>query len=201
MLSLCALAEFKWQLKMLMNSSMEPIWQEFQSSSKVMLPPELQKILNSKFVEMYDCIFLDSMLPDMWRSPTPGDSHFDDIPLSLKCFGPDKTSIERIVSKIHIDGCIQKNVMRKMKKRTNLCHFQYAMEFLSGVFELFRAQYSGYTLRGIISLNDGEPDGCFSCCVNYHVLREGESWVSEDIEGYEHEKIIVIDSNERHGLD
>ncbi len=172
---------------MLINRAMKEYWQK---QTRVNLPTILLMRLESRFIEVYGSIVLESMLPD-YLKPEPFKESLLDLPENLKQTFQNKTGFEHFVSKTHIDGIVQER------------HFDYALEFLTRIFERFRKQYSdGPVLRGIISVDTGSPpDSLFSCCVSYHVKREGESWLSPDIDSNEIEKyneaLLVIDSDEK----
>ncbi len=173
---------------MYMNSKMTPYWKDFKSSpNEQLLPRELRNLLDSKFVEMYGCRLLDSMIPEHLK---PQNDDAKDFPETLRAKFQDRTGLEHFVSKTHIDGFVQEE------------HFNYAVTFLSGVFQLFKKQFSdNIPLRGIISISEGTlPDYIYSCCVAYHLKRDDESWLTPDIEdgGLENydDALFVMDSDE-----
>lgn len=171
---------------MLMTQRAKTLWVEsFQTP--VRLPPELETILNSNFVELYGCCVLETMVPaDLAKSKAQ--ACFSDLPEVLRLNVQDRTGFEHFIAKLHIDGLVKSH------------HFEYAFEFLMGVFRLFQKQYPQRILRGMIMLDEGTaPEGIFSCCVSYHVLREGESWLAPDVDvniDQYGDVLLVIDSNE-----
>lgn len=185
---------------MFMTRTIVEMWRKFVATPQDRLPSGLREILQSKFIEAYDCIVLDSMLQESWR-PAHEPSKWDNIPTDLKEHYPDRTNFERIVSKIHVDDYLKKASERKAEQAgvsKDQFHFQNALSFLVCVFKIFRVQYPALVLRGIISMNDGfPPENCFSCCVYYHVKRDGESWLHLGL-NYDlaDDRLFVIDSDE-----
>jgi hypothetical protein len=63
-----------------------------------------------------------------------------------------------------------------------------AILFIDAVFDAWGARMSGLNLVGIVSADE------FSVVVKFHVDRTGESWVSDNVEGYE-DPILIVDSS------
>lgn len=90
---------------------------------------------------------------------------------------PDRTGYECFVNSLHIDDFAEGN------------YLENAFFFLNSLFEKWRKFSDDRALRGIVSADE------FGVVVKFHQRRENESWLSEDIEGYE-DAILVVDSDE-----
>jgi hypothetical protein len=171
-----------------MTQATKAFWQKTQQPHKFQLPKELDKHLESKFLDMYGCVLLDSMIPSyLLCENSTKQSSFEDLPAAIREDVRDRTGLEHFVSKIHIDSYV------------NSHHFECGLQFLLGILKLFRSQYPQNVLRGILSMDDGsEPDGIFSCCVSYNLKRVDESWLAPNIDDANidqfREILLVIDS-------
>lgn len=79
----------------------------------------------------------------------------------------DKTGFECFVNSIHIDDYVVSE------------YLSYAFLFVDACFDLWRSFNSGGQLFALISSDE------FGVVVKLHLLREGESWLSDDLEKYE----------------
>ncbi|WP_143219491.1 hypothetical protein [Achromobacter xylosoxidans] len=87
---------------------------------------------------------------------------------------PDKTGWECFVNSIHID---------------DYCTSAYVLNsiiFLDDLFKKWRERKEG-VLQAIVSSDE------FGAIVKFHLLRDGESWVDQNLEKYE-DPILVVDS-------
>lgn len=90
---------------------------------------------------------------------------------------PDKTGFECYVNSIHIDDFDNSN------------DFEQAITFLLELFRAWNMAFPNRVLRAIVSNDE------FGTIIKFHLLRQGESWLSEDLEKYK-EAILVADSTD-----
>lgn len=89
---------------------------------------------------------------------------------------PDKTGYECFVNSIHIDDFVESE------------YLIHACLFVEACFDVWRQKGHEVNIRAIISSDES------GAVVKIHVVREGESWVSQDLEKYE-DAILVADSS------
>jgi len=91
----------------------------------------------------------------------------------------DRTGWECFVNSIHVDDFAASDYL------LNACLF------VRSVFREWARKEGVGTLQAIISNDE------YGSVVKFHLLRDGESWVGRDLEGYE-ESILLVDSRENH---
>ena len=92
---------------------------------------------------------------------------------------PDKSGYEAFINHLHIDDFVDQNFLN-----AGLCYVQE-------VFKCWRSSQSEKSLIAIISFDET------SLTVRLHVSRRGERIPAEDLEGYELEAVLVVDSEEQ----
>lgn len=90
----------------------------------------------------------------------------------------DHTGYECFVNSIHIDDYV------------NGDYLVYAFLFVEKCFNYWNKLGRDEVLNAVISKNR------FGSVVKIHLVREGQSWLSNDIEGYREEAILSIHSSE-----
>jgi len=95
---------------------------------------------------------------------------------------PDRTGFECFINSVHIDDYV------------NSDYLKCGCFFLTSVFREWNAMGLTDTLQGIISTDE------FGSLVKVHVLRTGESWVSDDLERYE-DALLVVNSEDAEFLE
>ncbi len=88
---------------------------------------------------------------------------------------PDNTGYECFINSIHIDDYTQHD------------YIVTACLFVEALFSAWKKSFASSPILAIIS-SDGS-----GALVKFHVVRDGESWVSQELDGYE-EAILVTDS-------
>ena len=94
---------------------------------------------------------------------------------------PDKTGHECFVNSIHVEDYVDSN------------YLSYACSFVNECFDIWRLEGRKDHLNAIISMDE------FSTVVKLHVVRDGESWLSENLDEYS-EAILLVDSSESWAL-
>ena len=89
----------------------------------------------------------------------------------------DSTGYECFVNSLHVDDYVHDN------------YLQQAIIFAKHIFKEFRLQEVKMPLVCIMSLDE------FGLTIKFHLSRGNESFLNEDLNGYE-EAILVVDSNE-----
>lgn len=97
--------------------------------------------------------------------------------VSLKNF-LDRTGYECFVNSIHADDYV------------NADFLACARSYLFLVFEAWNKSGLPGILQGVISGDE------FDATVKFHLLRPGETWLSDDLEGYA-EAVLTVESNDK----
>ncbi|MFJ2467207.1 hypothetical protein [Pseudomonas sp. NPDC087615] len=97
--------------------------------------------------------------------------------VSLKNF-LDRTGYECFVNSIHADDYV------------NADFLACALSYLFLVFEAWNKSGQPGILQGVISGDE------FDATVKFHLLRPGETWLSDDLEGYE-EAVLTVESSDK----
>ena len=101
--------------------------------------------------------------------------------VSLQNF-PDKTGYECFINSLHIDDYVSNGYLSQ------------SCLFVKSVFERWR-QFSGNEiLQAIIAIGE------FDAVVKFHLLRDGENLLNDDLEGYE-EAMLIVDSSWETGVE
>ncbi|WDH25786.1 hypothetical protein [Pseudomonas chlororaphis] len=87
----------------------------------------------------------------------------------------DRTGRECFVNSVHIDDYVSSDYL------VNACLF------VEAVFEKWRRQDKNRIFQAVISSDE------FGAVVKFHLLRDGEFWVGDNLEGYE-DPILLSDS-------
>jgi hypothetical protein len=95
------------------------------------------------------------------------------INASLENF-PDRTGFECFVNSIHIDDYVNEN------------YFKTSLSFIKSIIKNCSSSFIGEQMRFIIVNNE------FGCVVKFHIVRNGESWLSDSLDGYADE-VMVFD--------
>lgn len=90
---------------------------------------------------------------------------------------PDNTGYECFINSVNVDDYVENN------------YLEQGILFAREVFNSFRQLDVNKTLNCIMSMDE------FGLKVKFHTIRAGESWLSDDLEGFE-ESILVVDSDE-----
>jgi hypothetical protein len=95
---------------------------------------------------------------------------------------PDKTGLECFINSFHLEDYVEENWL------------PYALWVINQLFEKYANLFNHNLLTAIVTQDD------LSCTLRFHLKREEESWLDEDLDSYKEEAILVIDSNERPSL-
>lgn len=155
------------------NSQMEALHHEvtfrnlddFKWLSKTLLG-----IVHSGFTRVDGCVILAE------RSNLTGNA-------TLKDF-PDRTGYECFVNHLHVEDYLAEDasITQPMLLGQGLALTYLLKEELS-VFS------AGENFRIIVSSDES------SCSVRFHQIREGEEWLSRDLNSYTHEAILFLDTS------
>lgn len=91
---------------------------------------------------------------------------------------PDKTGYECFINSLHVDDYVKNN------------YLSYACLFVEELLNAWRKFNENENATVIVSSDE------FGVVVKFHVSRNGESWVGEDLERYE-EPIFIVSSSLR----
>mgnify|MGYP003576508955 CR=1 FL=1 len=89
----------------------------------------------------------------------------------------DRTGYECFINSINIDDYVDEGMLEQ------------GIAFVKRVFLQWSRLHSGLVLAAIMIFDE------LGLKTKFHVLRDGERWLSDDLEGYE-ESILVVDSSE-----
>ncbi len=95
---------------------------------------------------------------------------------------PDKTGLECFINSFHLEDYVAENWL------------PYALWLINQLFEKYARLFNPKLLTAIVTQDD------LSCTLRFHLKRDGESWLDEDLDSYQEEAILVMDSSERPSL-
>jgi len=135
------------------------------------LAPELRRLLEPGILSLDGCWLLASQLP----AGAPG----------MRAQFPDRTGYEAFVNHIHVADALGEGGER------------------SPSFALGQAMAFGLALEALVAVHGSfqivvaaDMDSPADCNVRFYKLRSGEVWIEDDLEGYAHEGILVIETPE-----
>jgi hypothetical protein len=135
------------------------------------LDDTLCRLLTSPLLEVDGCFFLE----EFWiKSPHASSSSF-----------PDQTGLECFINHLHIEDYIDS---RDALNRLSDLYLAHGFLFATHLKEKLAASRPERCFRIIIAAADG------TCTVRFHALREGERWLSDNLEGYREEAVGFIDT-------
>jgi hypothetical protein len=94
---------------------------------------------------------------------------------------PDKTGFECFLNHVHFPLTKTKDSL--------LSRLRYADSLREALMPLAQ----GRRFRVILSISEDDRSPTFTCTVRFHRIRQGEDWISEDLEAYKLEAILVFD--------
>ena len=90
---------------------------------------------------------------------------------------PDKTGFECFINQDHFTFDRTRNSLKSCLER--------AAVLQQGLLSFAKSR----RFRMIVSISDEDPD----CNIRFHQVRSGESWLSNDLEGYNSEAVLVFE--------
>lgn len=91
---------------------------------------------------------------------------------------PDLTGYECFINCLHIDDYVGQD------------YLFWSLKFMDVVLNSWRAMNKEHKLRAIVSTDD------LGAVIRFHVLRENENWLSDDLESYKEEAVLFMDSTQ-----
>jgi hypothetical protein len=88
---------------------------------------------------------------------------------------PDKTGLECFINHVHFR-------FTGTNESLTSC-----LEYAAALQAVLASAAQDRRFRVIVGINDND------CVVRFHQIRPGESWISEDLEGYKSEAVLVYD--------
>jgi len=151
---------------------MEALWDDVRTKSldcPEQLSRRLVELLDSGFTRVDRCVFLKA------QEKLRGNGKLEDF--------PDRTGYECFVNHIHVEDYLDQsdNVSQLVRLGQGVA-FAYQMK------EGLSSFSANENFRLIVSSDE------LSCSVRFHVIRNAEEWLSSDINSYEHEAILVLDT-------
>ena len=154
---------------MKMNSRMKKSYAELESKAMIgtiSLKDELLKLLKPGFAEVNDSVLLRSQKKLAKRV---GPDNF-----------PDLTGYENFVNHVHIEDYFEDAVDSNELLKQGLA-------FAHKTVEKLHSSFPGKQFKVIVAINES------GCSVRFHQAREGENWLSDDIEKYQ-DSILVLET-------
>jgi hypothetical protein len=129
------------------------------------LVPRLAAILADGFLELGDCLVL---------------AHEEGSVEAARIESyPDATKFEAFINHLHLDDELELPAGDPLV-------LKQAGRYAAELAELLQGEYPDEAFVILIALGD-------SCVVRFHKRRSGESWIADDLEGYEYEAVMVVD--------
>jgi hypothetical protein len=159
-------------MKTQMNSRMSAIYTELDLNKlvdSIGLNQQLLQLLQPGFIEINGAVLLKT-LEKLGRNA------------KLESF-PDITGYECFVNHIHIEdylddsGVSSNELLKKGHK------------FAQALLEKLSTTFPNKPFKVIMAHNDSD------CSVRFHMVRDGENWLSDDLEGYDQEAILIIETS------
>jgi len=148
--------------------------QSLMSSANIAIPIRVKNLawpllnfIGSGFIESEMCIFFR----EAWNKMPH---------LNLAQF-EDRTAFECFVNKIYIDDLLKDQDYTEMEK------VRETIWFAKEVQDLLKAAFEGRIFEVFLSINN------YQYICNFHEIRLGETWLSDDLESYSEEAILIMD--------
>lgn len=144
---------------------------EFLEPNSVAVPEQLVRELSSGFKEVHGCI-----VPTGFEGDVAAESTLDE------------TGFECLLSKTYLQDSFSYNVSLSELCRIGLAYGFYVLHAISA------SQVHG-EFRFIVDAQLPSPDAprANACSVRFHKLRPDQPWLSEDLESYKQNAILVMD--------
>ena|SRR5215472_3485164 len=98
---------------------------------------------------------------------------------------PDRTGFECFVNHTHIEDQLQGS------RPTQEHLLEQGLGFASTLFGRLSSSFPDTPVSVILSHSDS------GCVVRFHIIREGEKWLADDLEGYGGEAIFVVSTDQK----
>jgi hypothetical protein len=145
------------------NQRMKALLHDVQGVSKP-LPTALLGIGKAAFISEEGCYFLDALYHGRGNA-------------TLHSF-PDETGYECFVNHLHLDDYAVGSANQ----------VGLALTLMQNIKSQWReSKYSALPLEFVVSVDDS------SCVLRFHVLRQGQRYLDEDLEAYKEDAVLVSD--------
>jgi hypothetical protein len=155
------------------NSAMAALLASHPGAAEIFVPSPFQILVYGGFKDVEGCVFFRAMFPY--------DNRLADAELGIH---QDKTGFECAVNRIHLEDYFEKGMAREAPSLA-LTAVRCAA-FLANRLRRFSTD----PFRIIASVDDR------NCTLRFHKVRNGESWIVDDIESYE-QALFVMDTAHR----
>jgi hypothetical protein len=154
------------------NSRMEALCHDIKSRG--LKDP---KQLSRKLVELLDAGFTraDGCVLQAALEKLRGNANIDDF--------PDRTGYECFVNHIHVEDYFDED-----GSFGQIARLGQGIAFANDLKERLSSFSADENFRLIVSSDES------SCSVRFHVIRNGEEWLSPDLNSYQQEAILVLDT-------
>jgi len=149
----------------MMNQRMRDLLTRGTVLTEVYVPSPFQLLVAGGFTDIQGCVFFRKLF------------HHDALTELVRHH--DMTGYECTVNSIHLEDYLEKGMARKAPALAAT-----AMKCVDWLAERLR-QFTADPFRIIVSV-DGR-----TCTLRFHRLRDGESWLADDIEGYKEAAAFV----------
>jgi hypothetical protein len=146
-----------------MNRRMKDLFDAGIATSIAVVPPDLARLVDEGFDTIEDCVVFHRLAKRMTNTKS-SDS-------------PDRTGRECFVNHVHVDDHTPSTSALELAA----IGFAFAKRLQEALPSL-----GGHFI--IIVSSDAE-----SCSVRFHKARDGESWLSDDLDAYGDEALLVLD--------
>lgn len=125
---------------------------------------------------------IDPFLSDIVEQ---GFLHQDGLVLLKSLYNPDSISMR---ASLHDDVGFECFVNHIHISKHNIANsLSTCVVFMKKIGEIWKTSEQARKLRSILSANEDDYT------IRFHVLREGEEWLDEDLESYDEDAVLVID--------
>jgi hypothetical protein len=137
---------------------------DFPTTLRQSLTSELAAVLAAGVEDMHDCVVLKSFHESAARTSV------------ASC--QDETGFEAFINHIHVEDYLPRDTPQSTVR-------EQASEFVRQLADKLVAAHPERDFHIIVAISD-------SCTVRFHTDRPGQSWLSDDIEGYLDEAVMSL---------
>jgi hypothetical protein len=153
------------------NTAMAVLLGSHPGAAEIFVPSPFRLLVYGGFKDVEGCVFFRELF------------HYDRLAEAALDIHQDKTGYECAVNRIHLEDYFEKGMAREAPSLA-LTAVQCAA-FLADRLRRFSTD----PFRILASVDDR------NCTLRFHKVRDGESWIDDDIDGYE-EAVFVMDTAE-----
>jgi hypothetical protein len=144
------------------------------------LERKLKSIIENGLSKKNDVVFLNSFSELAKSIPKEG-GKIDEII-------QDKTGLEMHINKFHIEDYVPE------KKNSRNYDLQQGIAFAVNLEKILKNKFPDLSFKIIVSTDEGEDIYPEVCTVGFHMVRQNEHWLVDNLEEYKYNSLLVIET-------